>query len=261
MTITGRTRVVAVLADPIAQVRSIALLNEHRLFREHDVVAIPAQVPASGLPGFLEAARSWRNLAGLMVSIPHKVDAAALVDALDARAAAGGTVNVIRRSPDGTLAGTCTDGLGFVRNLEAHGVSVPGLRALLVGTGGAARAIAAELAARGAAHVGLAGRSADRAGEAASAVGDPVVVAEGDASAPGGYDLVVNATPLGLAPGDPLPFDPGRTSPHAVVCDIVMPADDSRLVLAARAAGRVAIDGRGMLARQLDANAAYALGL
>lgn len=258
MTISGRSRVVAVVADPIVQVRSIGLLNAHPDLVAADLVAIPAHVAPDGLAAFVTATRAWRNLAGLMVSIPHKVAAAGLVDELGGRAAASGTVNVIRRSPDGRLSGECTDGLGFVRNLAAHGVPIDGGRVLIVGTGGAARAIAAELAVHGAETVDMAGRSADRARAAAAAVRHASVRAE--TTAPERYDIVVNATPLGLSAADPLPFEPGATAGSAVICDIVMPAGESPLIAAARALGRRVVAGDGMLRQQLDANAAYVLG-
>src|SRR4051795_9484577 len=143
--ITGFTRVYPILGDPIRQLRAPDYFN--RAFSEIgvDAVAVPVQIPHGGLGDMLAAVRQGGNLIGCGLTVPHK-ECADLMDTLGAQARLVGAVNTVRRNPDGTLFGEMIDGSGFVASLREAGYEPGGRRALIVGAGGTARAIAFALA-------------------------------------------------------------------------------------------------------------------
>lgn len=275
--ITGRTRVFLVVGDPIAQVQAPQLFNG--VFRRHgvDAVLVPARVAPQHLEGFVRHVTAATNIDGLWVTIPHKPAVATIVDRLDAAAAATGSVNAVRRDADGLLHGALFDGTGFVAALRRFGFEPRGRSALLAGCGGSGAAIAQALCEAGVSRLGLhdlgdraallASRLAVAAGTAvavdgtaasagdgaaASAGGGMAAPVAGPASAdPAGYDLVINATPLGLRDGDPLPFDVARIDQGAVVVDILMKHAPTPLLQACRARGIAAHTGFQMLLQQV----------
>ena len=150
-----------------------------------------------------------KNLGGFVATVPHKTVIAALCDELGDAGRAIGSVNVVRREADGRLIGNMFDGAGFVAGLRAQGHDPAGRRALLVGAGGAAGAIAFALAEAGVASLTIANRTRSKAEEIMARVTKffpdrPIRVGTAD---PTGHDLVINATSLGLKAGDPLPID------------------------------------------------------
>jgi len=253
MSISGSTRVFLILGDPVAQVRAPEVFNH--LFARHgaDAVLVPAHVPPQELDGFARHALKARNIDGLWLAIPHKTAMLELLDRCDRLGRSAGAVNAARRQPDGTLEGALFDGVGFTKALAHFGVPVTGRQVLVVGVGGGGVAIATSLAAAGAGRIALydtaAGRTAGIAQRLHSEFGVAVdSVAQAD---PAGFDLVVNATPLGLRAGDPLPFDPARLDAGAVVVDILMKNQPTPLLQACRARGIVAHPGFEMLVQQV----------
>ncbi|MDE2146737.1 MAG: shikimate dehydrogenase [Burkholderiales bacterium] len=248
-----------ILGDPVAQVRAPEVFNF--LFRRHgiDAVLVPAQVAPADFEGFVRQALKARNIDGLWLAIPHKTAMVGLLDRCDRLGRVAGAVNAARRNPDGSLEGALFDGLGFTKALDVAGYAVAGRRALVVGVGGGGVAIAASLAARGVAQLALFDAAPGRAAFAAQRVqaefGIDVVAAA--ASDPAGYDLVVNATPLGLQPLDPLPFDVQRLDPAALVVDILMKNQPTPLLRAARARGVQALPGFEMLVQQMPEYLAF----
>jgi len=258
--ITGATRVLGIIGDPIAQARSPEVWTG--LFRLNgvDAVCVPMQVAPSGLDSFLEGAKALRNFAGLIVTIPHKAASLHRVPTLTDRARRVGAVNVIRLDDDGEWTGDTVDGIGFADGLEARGQRIAGRRALVVGTGGAGTAIAVALAEAGAAEVAVFDLDPERAADAAgrvAAAGAPARVATPDAA---GFDLVVNATPLGMAPGDPLPIALDRVGPGCIVGDVVVHPRLTKLLTAARERGCFVQPGVHMMDAQIAPMAEF-LGL
>jgi shikimate dehydrogenase len=253
MHISGTTRVFLILGDPVAQVRAPETFNH--LFRKHgvDAVLIPAQVAAEDLDGFSRHALKARNIDGLWLAIPHKTAILALLDRCDPLAKAAGAVNAARRNADGSLEGALFDGVGFVKALDQFGIPVLGRRVLVVGVGGGGVAIAASLASRGVAQLALydsaAGRTQAVAARLAAEFGIEVVAAA--TSDPADFDLIVNATPLGLKASDPLPFDVARLDPNAAVIDILMKNQPTPLLRAVRSRGIAAHPGFEMLVQQV----------
>ncbi len=252
--VTGNTRVYLHLAHPSSHVHTPQVMNWAFTDRGIDAVAVSVDVAPADLGEFVRGLHGWRNLAGLGVTMPHKQALTAHMDSLAGQARFIGAVNAVRREPDGSLAGANTDGLGFVAGLRSAGCEPAGRRALLAGVGGAGRAIAYALADAGVAWLTLANRSHGRAEQLAAEMGQNIpgaTVGAGPAD-PAGHDLVINATSLGMHPGDPLPVPAERLEPGTVVCDIVMSPPHTRLLQEAQNRGCAAVPGLPMLACQVD---------
>ncbi|MCC6989467.1 MAG: shikimate dehydrogenase [Acidobacteria bacterium] len=253
--LTGNARVYFVIADPIAQVKAQVLFNHVFGRAGVDAVVVPMQVRAERLQRFVDEAFAVPNVGGLFVSIPHKSALVPMLARVDDEAAAAGAVNAVRRGADGRLEGALFDGTGCVAAMAHHGIRVAGRRVLVVGTGGAGSAIACALAKAGAAAISL--FDADPARAAAlrarlAALGGTPVEVQVDCD-PGGQDVIVQATPLGLRETDPLPLDPARLASHAALFDILMTRAPTPLVRACRARGLVAEAGQEMLVQQVPA--------
>lgn len=252
--ITGQTRLMLLMADPVAHVIGTEFITAHMRAHGHDFVCVPAQVGRDGLPSMIAALRALGNCVGSGVTIPHKIEVLPLLDRLTERARLIGSVNYIRRDADGTLTGDNVDGGGFVLGARQAGVELKGLRVLLLGAGGAARSLAFAFAEAGIAELAIANRDGGKAHGLAAAVRAvhpalPVVVGGPDAT---GFDMVVNATSLGMLGndgGDPLDF--ATLSPDMIVADIVMVPEKTGLLAAAESKGCRLIFGRQMMEGQL----------
>jgi len=249
MTPVGSTRVAAVIGSPVGHSLSPVLHNAAFEALGLDWVFVALEVA----PGrAVEAVSAMRNLglAGLSVTMPHKSDCAAAVDRLMPAAAELGAVNcVVCDGPD--LVGHNTDGDGFLDALRLDlGVEPVGRRVVVIGAGGAARAVIRALAGAGAADVAVLNRTAARAEEAARLAGavGRVGADEDVASA----DLVVNATPVGMGePGpDALPVPADALHDGQVVADLVYQPLVTPLLRAATACGATTLNGVGMLLHQ-----------
>ncbi len=253
MNISGSTRVFLILGDPVAQVRAPEVFNH--LFREHrvDAVLVPAQVKPEDFEAFASRAMKARNIDGLWLTIPHKSSMVRLLDHCDALGRAAGAVNAARRNADGSIEGALFDGIGFTKGLDHWGIQIAGRRILVVGVGGAGVAIAASLAAKGAGAVGLYARNPGPAIEVAARLREAFQceVVSVPTPDPAGYDLVVNATPLGLHADDPLAFDVKRIDAGASVVDILMKNQPTPLLRACHARGIAAYPGFEMLIQQV----------
>lgn len=253
MNITGTTRVFLILGDPVAQVRAPEVFNH--LFRKHgvDAVLVPAQVAMADFANFARTALKAGNIDGLWLAIPHKTAMVTLLDRCDALGRIAGAVNAARRNADGSIEGGLFDGVGFVKALDQFGIPVQGRRVLLVGVGGGGVAIAASLAQRGVGMLSLVDAAPGRAVEVAARVREvfPIDVRTPGTADPSGFDLVINASPLGLRPDDPLPFDVSRIDGDACVVDILMKNQPTPLLRACRDRGIAAHPGFEMLVQQM----------
>jgi shikimate dehydrogenase len=243
---TGATRVAAVIGSPVRHSLSPALHNAAFAATGLDWVYVALEVaPGRGREAL--AAMSVLGLGGLSVTMPHKADVAAAVDVGSPAVAALGACNCVVVLPDGRLRGENTDGDGFVDSLVDAGHDPAGARCVVLGAGGAARAVVAALGAAGAGEVVVVNRSRDRAAAAAALApvgrrGELVEVATAD--------VVVNATPVGMGedPGLPCPVELLR--PGQVVADLVYHPLETAWLAAARRAGATTVDGLGMLVHQ-----------
>ena len=241
------TRVAGVIGDPVRHSLSPVLHNAAFRALDLDWVYLAFEVAAGEGGAAVEAVRTL-GIEGLSVTMPHKADVARAVDRLSPVAERLGAVNtVVRRG--GVLVGESTDGEGFVAALrQDEGFDPAGKRCLVVGAGGAARAVVLALVEAGATEVVVAGRTPEKVAAAAALAADRGRV--GTVEDAGDVDLVVNATPLGMG-GDPsLPIAPDRLAPGQVVADLVYSPLVTPLLEAARARGVVAVNGLGMLIHQ-----------
>lgn len=247
--IDGDTLIFATPGNPVAQVRLPQVMKV--VFAELGVNAVwvPMHVDHKGLQVVLQALRTVRNFRGITVAIPHKPTVAAMLDRLSPRAQAAGAVNLVRLDPDGELYGDIVDGAGFVRGLELLGHSVKDAVAWLVGAGGAGSAIAVALAEAGAERLHVTDTDAARAAGLIERLQRhyPKMVADIVTAPPASLDYAINATPRGLRPDDPMPFDPSLLPVKTVVCDIIMKPRETRLLKAAHVRGMRIHHGHHMM--------------
>lgn len=258
--ISGRTDLLAILGDPIAQAKTPALVNEALARRAADAVLVPMRVPPEDLAEVVGGLRRIGNFRGAVVTMPHKRAVLPLLDAATSQARATGACNVLRREPDGSLVGDMLDGEGMVAALAAAGHPVTGRSVFLAGAGGAATGIAFALARHGAATLTLRNRTERRAAELAGILRGEYPAFEvtiapdeyGAVSPRGvGADIAVNATSLGMRAEDPLSFDVSALAGTTVVADVVS-RPDTALLTAATARGCQCVDGIQMLTAQVD---------
>jgi shikimate dehydrogenase len=231
----GSTLVLATVGDPVVQVQTPGRMPE--LFAERNINAtwVPLHVKAANLPVVVAMLRQVEN---------YRTTPRALVS---------GSLNLVRREADGTLTGDMVDGLGFVRGLATTGRNVAGKEAWLVGAGGAGAAIAAALCESGIGCLWLKDAVSGRAEELADRLQhhfSEMRIGISDRQ-PDRIDYVINATPLGLRPDDPLPFDISGLPASAVVCDIIMKPARTALLQAAEARGLATHPGTPMLTAAL----------
>lgn len=251
--ITGTTRLYAIIGDPIAHVRTPMAFNEYFEARGIDAVCVGIHIGRHDLPRGWAGLQAILNLDGFIVTAPHKGEAARLCDTLAGDGAYTKVVNAVRREADGRFTGTLFDGRGFVSGLTTHGHRVEGRRFYMAGAGGAGTALAYALAGSGAAALTIHNRTRSKAETLVEGVGAAfprceVRLGTKDAS---GFDIVVNATSLGLEPDDPHSFDLESADPDALVAEVVMKPEVTPLLTAARARGHRIHSGIHMLNGQL----------
>jgi shikimate dehydrogenase len=253
--ISGKTTLIAHLGYPTEGFKAPMIYNPWFEQNGIDAVVMPMGVKAEDYVSVLQSLFRLTNIRGALVTMPHKVTTTSLVDELTPTARIAGACNAILRRPDGTLLGDQFDGAGFTRGVERKGRSLKGARAFVLGSGGVGSAIAASLAAAGVAGLAL----FDTNTAAVEALADrlrkhysQIVVTTGSKD-PAGYDVVVNATPLGMNEGDPLPFDIDRISPSTFVGEVVMKSEYTPLLRAAKEKGCAVQVGTDMLFEMIPA--------
>ncbi len=256
--VTGKTAICGVIGDPIAHTVSPAMHNAAFRALRLDYVYVPFHVREARLGDAIAGMRAL-DIKGLNVTIPHKVAVMKLLDKLEPLAEQIGAVNTIINS-GGKLTGDNTDASGFIRALHEKGVAPEGKRAVIIGAGGAARAIAFALASCGASMVilnrieelnwaqQLAARVAPVSGQQANAL---ELNGENLARALDSAELVVNATPVGMSPHpDASPIPTGLLRSGIIVFDSVYNPSRTRLLREAREAGAITVGGLDMLVWQ-----------
>jgi shikimate dehydrogenase len=246
---------VPTIGHPAGQIKWSLILNGIFRRRAINAVASALELPPDSLGGFLDIVRASPSIKGFSATIPHKIPLVALVDRLSARAARAHAVNVvIKDTATGQLTGDIIDGLGFMKSLAFNEVAVERRRLLLFGAGGVSRAIVASLLDHPVGSIHVADLSPARAAELAgldSGRIEPIDLA-GARAAVGRFDIIINATPLGMKAADPLPFDPGQCRRDACILDVVNRNGGTALSHRALALGLRYIGGGGMLEFQID---------
>jgi shikimate dehydrogenase len=253
--ITGETILIAHFGYPTKMFKAPMIYNPYFDKVGVNAVVMPMGVKAEDYAEVLKAAFKLTNIRGALVTMPHKVTTVGLVDEVSTTARIAGACNAILRRPDGTLVGDMFDGEGFVRGVARKGRRMKGASALVVGSGGVGSAIAASLAATGVARLGLFDAfpaSAEALGSRLQAHYPKLEVATGS-NDPSGYEIVVNATPIGMNDGDPLPMDVERLSASTFVGEVVMKQEMTPFLRAAQAKGCAVQIGVDMLFEQIPA--------
>jgi shikimate dehydrogenase len=242
--ITGRTRVAAVIGSPVAHSLSPAVHNAAFAAAGLDWIYVAyAVAPGDGLRA-LDAVRAL-DIAGLSVTMPHKHDAALGVDELSATAARLQAVNCIVNR-DGKLHGHNTDGIGFVDALAERDIDVDGMRCVVLGAGGAARAVIDALVAAGG-HVAIVNRTPLNAAAAAAMTGGRATV--GDVSTIDEAGLIVNATAVGMGT-TAQPTGAERIHGGQIVAELVYQPAVTAFMAYAESRGATVVGGLGMLVHQ-----------
>ena len=251
--ISGKTTLIAHLGYPTETFKAPLIYNPWFESRGIDAVVMPMGVKGDDYPTVLRALFRLTNIRGALVTMPHKVTTVALVDEITPTVEIAGSCNAVLLRPDGSLLADMFDGAGFVRGLARKGFEVRAARCLVVGAGGVGSAIAASLAAAGAGTIALcdAHRAAAEALAMRLAKHYPALELRVAGSDPEGFDLVVNATPLGMKPGDPLPLDASRLDARTFVGEVVL--KPTPLLEAARARGCRCQVGTDMLFEMIPA--------
>ena len=253
--IDGDTKLIAHIGYPTASFRAPSIYNPWFARRGINAVVVPVGVTSENFREAFPQICRFTNFHGALITMPHK---AAVVDWLDEASAAvrvAGACNAVRRGGGGKLIGNMFDGEGFVRATAGAGRKIAGQRILVVGVGGVGSAIAAACAKAGAREIAL----YDTRAEAAQRLADrlrrnyPRLNLSLGSNDPSSFDIAVNATPLGTYPGDPLPMDPSRLSPSALVGEVVLKPETTAFLAAAKARGFACVTGLDMLFEQIPA--------
>ena len=259
MLINGHTEVIAHIGFPTHAFKAPMIYNPYFEQQGINALVVPMGCKAEDYPVFLRAIFKLSNVRGALITMPHKVSTLSLVDEVLPAAAIAGACNAVRLGPQGQLQGDMFDGEGFVRGVLRKGVNLQGARVLVAGAGGVGSAIAASLAAAGVAAISLFDVNAAAAEALAGRLREhyPALQVHTGSNDPTGHALVVNATPMGMNEGDPLPMDVSRIAPGTFVGEVVMRTEMTAFLNAARARGCPVQVGSDMLFEQIPAYLEY----
>lgn len=252
-TITGKTRVHFLIGSPIAQVLAPGWLTERMREANYDGMLVPLHIEKENLSSALPALKAMPNVDSILITLPHKFEAATYCDRLSDRAKVLGAINAMRREPDGTWFGDNFDGAGLTAGILKAGKTISGKNVFMVGAGGAGSSIGVSMLEEGAAH--LAFHDINENNQIAlfrklsAAYPDRVSLSQ---SVPEHTDIVVNATSAGLRDTDPLPVDPRQLKSGMIVADVITDPVPTRLLAEAQKLGCFTRDGTHMLDGQIQ---------
>jgi shikimate dehydrogenase len=253
--ISGKTTLIAHLGYPTHSFKAPLIYNPWFDRKGIDAVVVPMGVKAEDYPEFFRYLFKLTNIRGALVTMPHKVTTTGLVDELTPTAQVAGATNAVLLRDDGTLLADQFDGAGFVRGVQNKGFDLSGKRALTVGAGGVGSAIVASLAGAGVAAIGIFDANDAAVAGLAKRINEhyPQIEVLTGSKDPEGYDIVINATPLGMNDGDPLPMDVDRIAPSTFVGEVVMKQEITPFLRAAQEKGCRIQVGKDMLFEQIPA--------
>lgn len=257
--INGLTQIIAHIGYPTQTFKSPMIYNPYFAAHQINAVVVPFACQADNYPDFLRSIFRNENTVGALITMPHKVSTINLLDRLSSTAQIAGACNAVRLGVDGKLEGDMFDGEGFVRGMMRKGFVAQGKSALVAGCGGVGSAIAASLAAAGVARLALFDPNATQAAALATRLQShyadlQVQTGSNDAY---GFDLVVNASPLGMYDDDPLPLDVSRIAPNAFVGEVVLSRAMTPFLTAAAERGCTIQVATDMLFEQIPAYLEY----
>lgn len=253
--ISGRTKLIAHLGLPIGSFMAPMIYNPYFGKHDIDVVVMPMGCQEADYATFLPQVARLSNFLGALVTMPYKIPTVALLDEVTTTVSIAGACNAVRRGADGRLIGDMFDGEGFVRGIRRKGRPVSGARVLVIGSGGVGSAISASLARSGAACIGLRDTNHRIMDGLAGRLSEfqPELIVQTDAPADDGWDMIVNATPLGMNASDPMPMDVSVIAPSTLVGEVVMAREITPFLAAAQARGCEIQVGVDMLFEQIPA--------
>ena len=257
--IDGSTRMYAILGDPISAVRSPSVFNAIFAGRNANAAMLPLHIAAPDLETAWAGLKTIRNLDGIILTIPHKTAMYGLVDELGTNGRVVGAVNVVRRRSDGRWEGDMFDGVGCVQGLKTQGHEVTGRHVFLLGAGGAGSAIATALAQAGVKRLVIADVDTTRRDRVADRVRSafPAIKIEVGSIEQGPFDIAINATPVGMKDGDPLPFDPTQLPATTLIVDVIVKPEFTLLLKTAEKTGHAIQPGKHMHQGQVNAIAEF----
>lgn len=227
--------VIAHIGYPTHSFKSPYIYNPYFEANGIDAVVVPMSCQGPHLQGLIPSIFSLDNISGALITMPHKVNVVNLLDRVSAKVHVAGSCNAVRKAADGSLVGDMFDGEGFVRGVQRKGFKLQGCTALVIGCGGVGSAIVASLAASGVRTLSLYD-SNDESSKGLKARVEkhyPDVSVTTGSNDPKGFDLVVNATPMGMNSGDPLPLDISRLDSRSFVGEVVMKREMTAFLQAA----------------------------
>ena len=259
MNIDGNTELIAHIGFPTHSFKSPLIYNPYFEKEGINALVVPMGCQAEHYPAFLKSVFQLTNIRGALITMPHKVTTVGLLDGVTPTVKVAGACNAVKLDAQGRLVGDMFDGAGFVRGVRRKGFNLSGKRVLVVGTGGVGSAIAASLAAENIAAITLFDvNTASCESLAQRLVNEyPHIQVKTGSNDPDGHDLVVNATPMGMNEGDPLPMDVLRIAPETFVGEVVMRTEMTAFLLAAQQRGCRVQVGSDMLFEQIPAYLEY----
>lgn len=255
----GTSRLILHLGYPTESFRAPLIYNPYFASLGLKMAVVPMGLRAEDFDAVFPALFRLTNAHGALITMPHKIRVREHLTAVSPAVEIAGSCNAVLLRPDGALVGDMFDGEGFVIALKEKGEVIAGRRVLVLGAGGVGSAIAAAFAAHGAGLL----RLHDSQPGAAEALAEriarhyPAVALETGCAEAGGCDIIVNATPLGMSPGDPLPIAAESLPPGAFVGDVVMKGGKTAFLQAAEARGHRIQLGIDMLYAQIPAYLAF----
>ena len=257
--INGNTLLIAHIGFPTHAFKAPMIYNPWFEQAGINAIVVPMGCRPSDYPEFLRAVFKLSNIRGALITMPHKVTTVGLLDDVSPTAAIAGACNAVRLSAEGCLQGDMFDGEGFVRGIQRKGLPLHSASALVVGSGGVGCAIAASLAGAGVGTLSL----FDVNTAAMNGLAErlrwhyPALNVLTGSTDPAGFDLVVNATPMGMKEGDPMPMDVSRIASTTFVGEVVMKSEMTAFLAAAQARGCRTQVGSDMLFEQIPAYLEY----
>ena len=253
--ISGYTTLIAHIGWPTGSFKAPMIFNPYFEKKGVDALVVPMGCKGEDYPRFFKSLFQLQNIIGALITMPHKVSTVAMLDEVSTAVQVCGACNAVRKEADGRLVGDMFDGQGFVRGLARKGRTVQGASALIIGSGGVGSAIAVAMADAGVGRLALYDTRPDATEQLSSRLQQffPTLPINLGCNDPSGFEIVVNATPMGMEPGDPLPIDVGRISPDTMVGEVVMKQEVTPFVLAARERGCITQIGTDMLFEQIPA--------
>lgn len=259
MNIDGNTELIAHIGYPTHSFKSPLIYNPYFEKEGINALVVPMGCKGEHYPAFLKSVFQLSNIRGALITMPHKVTTVGLLDEVTPTVKVAGACNAVKMDAQGRLVGDMFDGAGFVRGVQRKGFNLTGKRVMVAGTGGVGSAIAASMAAEKIAAISLFDvNTASCEALAQRLVKEyPTIQVGIGSNDPEGHDLVVNATPMGMNEGDPLPLDVSRLAPNTFVGEVVMRTEMTAFLQAAQQRGCRVQVGSDMLFEQIPAYLEY----